>query len=364
MKKTKGRTLQAFVQNFFCQHLTCERNASPHTVIAYRDAIKLFLGYASGLIGCTPDELDHTILDVETIRAFLRWLKNEKGCSERTRNHRLASLKAFARYIATVAPEHLERCRLIRQMPSARIEHSEIQYLTEEEIVNLISSVDASSPKGRRDQAMFLLLYNTGARVQEVANLDIGDLSKQPIAFVRLQGKGRKQRTCPLWSRTTKAIDKMLADRRIQETSQPLFLNAKGQRISRSGIAYLLRCAQKNRDLRPDHAKHLTPHVLRHTTAMHLLQSGVDITTIAAWLGHAHLSTTHSYVEINLRMKQSIIASEDALPEISNGEYPSPDIVDWLEQLANKPSYVQPEVIYSNKGGLENFALHITERGG
>ena len=364
MKNTKSRTLQALVQDFFCQHLATERNASTNTVTAYRDAIKLFLGYASGLMGCTPDQLDHRALDVETIRSFLDWLKRERGCGERTRNHRLASIKAFARYIATVAPEHLERCRLIREMPSASVEHPEIQYLTEEEIVTLISSVDAFSPKGRRDQAILLLLYNTGARVQELADLDIGDINKQPIAFVRLQGKGRKQRTCPLWSRTVAAIDMMLADRRSQESLQPLFLNARGQRLSRSGIAYILRRAQKKCGLSPDHANRITPHVLRYTTAMHLLQSGVDIVTIAAWLGHAQLATTHGYVEINLRMKQAVIATEAALPEISNGEYPSPDIVDWLDQLALKPSYVQSEGITSPKGGHKSGLLYITKCSG
>jgi site-specific recombinase XerD len=364
MRNTKTKTLQSLVQDFFCQHLATERNASANTVTSYRDAIKLFLGYASGLMGCTPDQLDHRALDVETIRSFLDWLKRERGCGERTRNHRLASIKAFARYIATVAPEHLERCRLIREMPSTSVEHPEIQYLTEEEIVTLISSVDASSPKGRRDRAILLLLYNTGARVQELVDLDIGDINKQPIAFVRLQGKGRKQRTCPLWSRTVAAIDKMLADRRSQESVHPLFLNARGQRLSRSGIAYLLRRAQKKSGLRPDHAIRLTPHVFRHTTAMHLLQSGVDITTIAAWLGHAQLATTHGYVEINLRMKQAVIARDDALPEISDGEYPPPDIVDWLDQLAHKPGYVQPAVINSPKGGHKNGLLHITKRGG
>ena len=364
MKYTNPKTLQALVQDFFCQHLAIERNASPNTVTAYRDAIKLFLAHASRMMGCTPDQLDHRALDVETIRSFLDWLERERGCGARTRNHRLASLKSFARYIATVAPEHLERCRLIREIQSASVEHPEIQYLTEEEIVCLISSVVPSSPKGRRDLAILLLLYNTGARVQEIADLDIGDVNKQPMPYVRLQGKGRKQRTCPLWTRTVAAIEKMLADRRSHENSQPLFLNARGRRLSRSGFAYLLRRAQKNRGLSLEHANRLTPHVLRHTTAMHLLQSGVDITTIAAWLGHAQLATTHEYVEINLRMKQAVIASDAALPEISNGKYPSPDIVHWLDQLAHKPSYVQPAAIHSPKKGIENGLLHITERGG
>ena len=156
MKNRKVSTLQAFIQDFFCRHLAIERNAGPNTLGAYRDAIKLFLRHASDVMGCTPDQLDHRALDVENIRSFLDWLKRERGCSERTRNHRLAVIKAFARYLATVAPEHLERCRLIREIRPASIEHPEIQYLTENEIVALISSVNASSARGRRDRAILL----------------------------------------------------------------------------------------------------------------------------------------------------------------------------------------------------------------
>ncbi len=354
MRTTKEKSFQVLVQSFFEQHLAIERNAGANTVAAYRDAIKLYLNYSSCSMGCTPDQLDHNALDAKNVRAFLDWLHKERGCGERTRNHRLAILKAFARFVARVAPEHLERCRLIREMPQANVDHPQIQYLTEEEIVKLISAIDVSSPRGRRNQAIFLLLYNTGARVQEIVDLDIGDVVSRPIAFVRIQGKGRKQRTCPLWSRTIAAINRMLNDRRSKENSQPLFLSRQGRRISRSGVAYLLRKLQENCDLRPDHANHLTPHVMRHTTAMHLLQSGVDITTIAAWLGHAQLSTTHAYVEITLRMKQAVIANESALPGISEKQYPSSDVIVWLETLLSGFSYVQFEANRSPPDGLHH----------
>ncbi len=355
-----AKNFQTLVQDFFRQHLAIECNAGTNTVAAYRDAIKLFLNYTSSSMGCSPDQLDHNALEAENIRSFLDWLQKERGCCERTRNHRLAILKAFARYVARSAPEHLESCRLIREIPQARIEHPQIQYLTEEEVVKLISSIDVSSPKGRRDQAVFLLLYNTGARVQEVVDLDIGDIVSHPISFVRLRGKGRKQRTCLLWSRTVSAINRMLNDRHSREDSQPLFLSRYGQRFSRSGIAYLLRKIQGKCNIALQHANHLTPHVMRHTTAMHLLQSGVDITTIAAWLGHAQLTTTHSYVEITLRMKQAAIANESALPEIIDGQYPSPDIIEWLDTLMPKNSYVQFEANESPRDGPQRSLLHIT----
>ena len=353
-------TFQMLVQNFFVQYLAIERNASGNTIAAYRDAIKLFLRYLAETTGCSPDQVDHSVLATENVRGFLGWLQRERRCSARTRNHRLAALKAFARYVATVAPEHLERCRLVREMRPARVEHKEIRYLTEDEIVRLIGGVDVSTPAGRRDRALFLLLYNTGARVQEIVDLNVGDIRDDGIPFVRLLGKGRKQRSCPLWSRTMATVRRMLAARRDVDESEPLFLSARGQRLSRSGIAYLLRRSQQNSGLLPRRAERLSPHVIRHTTAMHLLQSGVDITTIAAWLGHAQLATTHGYVEIDLRAKQAAIANQAALPEICDGEYPSSELADWLDRIGRRSSYVECAEAETRPRGRDQPPLRIT----
>jgi site-specific recombinase XerD len=357
-------TVQALVQDFFVQHLTIERNASRHTVAAYRDAMKLFLRYASSAAGCDPDQLDHSVLDIHTVRGFLDWLQRERQCGARTRNQRLAAIKSFARYVALVAPEHLERCRLIRALPPARFEQPDVGYLTDDEIVRIIASPDASTPAGRRDRALLLLMYNTGARVQELADLDIGDIQHGAVPVVRLLGKGRKHRCCPLWSRTLAAMDRMLADRPDDDANQPLLVNARGRRLSRSGVAYVLRRAQTTADVTLTRAARLSPHVVRHTTAMHLLQSGVDIATIAAWLGHAQLSTTHAYVEIDLRSKQAAIATESALPEIAGVQYPSAHIVDWLERLAARPRYAHSTSPTVPKKRREQHPLRITDRYG
>lgn len=355
-------TLQALVQDFFVQHLTVERNASPHTVAAYRDAMKLFLRYASSADGCDPDQLDHTALDVQIVRGFLDWLQRERQCSPRTRNQRLAALKSFARYVALVAPEHLERCRLIRALPPARFEQHEVGYLTDDEIVRIIAAPDAATPAGRRDRALLLLMYNTGARVQEIVNLDLGDIQHGAVTVVRLLGKGRKHRCCPLWSRTLAAIDRMLVDRPRADASEPLLVNARGRRISRSGVAYVLRRAQTSANVDLTRAARLSPHVVRHTTAMHLLQSGVDLTTIAAWLGHAQLSTTHAYVQIDLRTKQAAIATASALPDIADAQYPSAHIVAWLERLAARPRYAQSVSSAGPKSRRDRHTLRITDR--
>ena len=330
-------TLQALVQNFFTQHLAVERQVSRNTVLAYRDAMKLFLGHAAQLRGCRLDQLDHAALDLEVVRSFLNALHEHRRCGPRTRNQRLAAIKSFARFVASTAPEHLERCRRIRELPPARYDRREVGYLDDTEVVDLIRSVPTDH---RRDRALLLLLYNTGARVQEVVDLNVGDIQLDPVPLVTLRGKGRRQRTCPIWDRTVAALRAWLLERPDCGPSQPLFLNARRTRISRSGIAHVLRSQVKRAGITPRHAATVSPHVVRHTTAMHLLKHGVDITTIAAWLGHADLSTTHGYVQIDLRMKQAAVAAATALPELRKGVFPSNDLLTWLAKIG-RTNYAQ-----------------------
>jgi integrase/recombinase XerD len=331
-------SLPLLVQDFFEAHLTVERHAARHTVLSYRDGLKLFLRHAAEQAGCATDALEvGSVLDINAVRSFLGWLDKERHCSARTRNQRLASIKTFARYVAAVAPEHLERCRRIREIPPARFEHPEIHYLESEEILHLVRAIDPVAD--RRDAALLLLLYNTGARVQELVDLDVGDIHFDPVPVVALEGKGRKQRTCPLWARTVAVLREWLLER--GSADGPLFLNAHGRRLSRSGVAYILRALATRAALTPRHTPRVSPHVIRHTTAMHLLESGVELTTIAAWLGHAQLSTTHGYVEINLRMKQKALAAASALPELTRGRFPRGDLLTWLTALGRPQRYAQ-----------------------
>jgi integrase/recombinase XerD len=332
MRGVAVTSLQALVQSFFEEHLPTERNASRNTLLAYRDALKLFLRHASAHLGRDPEFLDHAALDVTVVRSFLKHLERERGCGPRTRNQRLAAIKAFARYVASVAPEHLERCRRIRDMPPARTDHVEVCYLDDDEVCKVVAASHAS--KGLRDRALLLVLYNAGLRVQEIVDLNVGDVHFDPVAYVVVVGKGRKQRTCPLWSRSVEAIQVWLQERGTPCPTEPLFLNARGNRLSRSGVADILRRLVTRAGLVPRHSKRVSPHVIRHTTAMHLLQAGVDITTIAAWLGHAQLATTHGYVEINLRMKQTAISAlATSLPKMPRSKFPSGDLLTWLENL-------------------------------
>ena len=338
---TASKSLPALVQDFFEVHLAVERHASPNTVMGYRDAIKLWLRFLADAVGRAPEQLDHAALDTERVRAFLGWLARERGCGARTRNHRLAAIKAFARYVASVAPEHLERCRKIREILPAHTEQREVGYLDGDEIARLAQATEGASAE-HRDRALLLLLYNTGARVQEIVDLDLEDIHRETIPFVRLQGKGRKERTCPLWARTVEALDAWQRERgTITAATDPLFVNTRGQRLSRSGIAYILRRHAQRANLQPRHSTRVSPHVIRHTTAMHLLQSGVDITTIAAWLGHAQITTTHGYVQIDLRMKQAALAAT-VLPEMTRSTYPRANLLSWLDGVCRQPRYVQP----------------------
>ncbi len=350
-------SLQALVQNFFQKYLTVERNVKHHTVLSYRDGLMLFLRYARQHFKCSVEQLDHKVLDVEVVRSFLSWLETDRKCGPRTRNQRLAAIKSFVHYVASVAPEHLERCRRIREMRQANFEHPEVEYLEEDEVLTLLEAIDPVT--GRRNRALLLLLYNTGARVQEIVDLNIADFKTDLDPVITLQGKGDKQRTLPLWRRTVNVINAMLEERNADDG--PLFLNAHGRRLSRSGIAYILRTLAKKADLTPRHARHVTPHVIRHTTAMHMLQSDNDITTIAAWLGHSQLATTHGYVEITLRMKQKAVAATGTLPELSAGTYPKGDLLTWLASLGRSNNYVQksspPIPSFFNRGS----PVHITE---
>lgn len=347
--------LPLMVQSFFQRFLITDRDVSPHTVRSYRDALKLFLCFAAGRLGRPPEALTFEDLDAELVRAFLGDAELHRGNKPRSRNQRLAALKTFFRYVATNSPEHLDRCRRIRELPSKAIQRPEPEFLERGEVDALFDAIDPNSPAGRRDQTLLLLLYNTGARVQEVVSLNVGDLRLDAAPLVRLKGKGRKVRSCPLWSRTAQTLQRWIASLDSPPPSSPLFLNRRGQRLSRSGVAYILRTAADRAGLaRPARARHLTPHVMRHTTAMHLLEAKVDITTIAAWLGHAQLSTTHGYVKVDLRMKQDALEVAST-PKLREGSYPSPGLIEWLAGLAKAPRYAQPEGRDAQRSGADEL---------
>ncbi|MBI4618500.1 MAG: site-specific integrase [Planctomycetes bacterium] len=354
------RTLSALIQAFFQQYLIGERGLSRNTILSYRDAVRLLLVSVSSAARRSPDRIEVEDIDAQKVRDFLEWLEGEKDCSTSTRNQRFAAIKALFRYIASVAPEHLDRCRQIRAIANRRVEHRPPEYLESGDLQALLGAIDASTLRGARDRALLALMVNTGARVQEVVDLDLSYVILGSSPKVRLHGKGNKIRDCPLWDQTRALLEAWLRFRGNPPTpDSPLFPNARGRRLSRWGITYILQkwVEVSGITLPNARAKRISPHTIRHTTAMELLRAGVDITVISAWLGHADLSTTHTYVEIYLRMKQTAHEGTTAnfLPSSIPTRYPKPSLISWLEWVGRAPNHVKS----SEPGGRPSAPLSM-----
>ncbi|MFT5434888.1 MAG: integrase/recombinase XerD [Myxococcota bacterium] len=226
------RPLQCVVRDFFEKHLAIGRSASPNTVASYRDGMKLYLRYAATVHNCSADLLGYDMLDVTVVRGFLEWLRTERDNGPRTRNQRLAMLKSFAAYVATVDPRHLERCRAVQDLRRAKYEHPEPQWLDENEIPQLVASVRPAHRE--RDRALLLLLYDTGARVQEVADLNVGDIHTSTPAFIQFRAKGGRQRTSCIGNETLRSLREWCDVRPDAAPNAPLFVNARGERLTRA----------------------------------------------------------------------------------------------------------------------------------
>jgi integrase/recombinase XerD len=331
---TQSPSFPTQVQNFFCQRLLVERNASPRTVATYRDAFRLFLRFAEEHLRKNPSSLTLAELDASLILAFLDHLERDRGNSIRSRNARLAALRSFFRYAASRDPVNLPTIQRVLAIPTKRHDQPLLGYLTREEVSALQKAFDLTSWSGRRDQALFATLYNTGARVSEIIALRASDFDSGRDAAIKLRGKGRKERAVPLWKNTVALLRTWTAHRGASPDA-PLFPNRFGAPMTRSGVAYRLRLAA---DRAAAHCpslqrKHISPHCLRHTTAMHLLQSGVDITVIALWLGHEDPTTTHQYVEADLAMKRRALEALEEPNQRKARFAPGDDLLTFLERL-------------------------------
>lgn len=328
------------IRQFFENHLVSQRALSAHTVLAYRDTMKLFLQYAVQQYRKSCTDLTMEDLTPEMVRQFLNHLETIRNNSVRTRNSRLATIHAFFRYLATTDPRFLALCQGILAVPFKRYARPVLKYLEKEEVLDIFSHIDLQHSQGRRDDALLRLLYNTGMRAQEALDLNVNHIRFSRPYYVRIHGKGHKERTCPLWVETMQAIKAYLGDRKVRFTDTvPLFVNAKGQRLSRFGLRYIIahRVAGALKTSPSLATRKITPHTFRHTTAMHLLQSGVDLNMIRSWLGHASIETTHEYVEIDLEMKRKTLQScENLLPKPGMQGPPwrrDPSILEWLSKL-------------------------------
>ncbi len=328
-----------YIRSFFEDHLVCRRNMSRNTIQSYRDAIKLLLSFAVRTLNKPATSLLATDIDVNLVISFLTELEEVRGNSIQTRNYRMAAIKSLFEYIAASEPLLLDHCRQIVTIPRKRgASLPETSYLEREHVTAILQAPDQATPLGRRDHALLLFLYNTGSRVQEVADARTASLTLTPPYKVQLLGKGRKWRTCPLWDTTVGHLRRLLEDRDAHHREDHfLFVNRYGRQFSRSGIEDIIQrhVSAAAASLPTLRDMKITPHTFRHTTAMHLLQSGVEINVIRSWLGHVSLTTTNRYVEIDLAMKTK------ALEVCRVGDQPAgparwqthPNILTWLESL-------------------------------
>jgi integrase/recombinase XerD len=322
------------LQAFFTDRLINQRQASPHTIAAYRDTWRLLLAFASERAGKEPSKLDLDDIDAPLIGAFLDHLERERGNGARTRNARLAAIRSLFRYAALRHPEHAATIERVLAIPPKRHERALVTFLTEQEIDALLDAPDRTSWTGRRDHALLLLAAQTGLRASELVALACSDIHLGPGPHVSCIGKGRKQRITPLTSATVAVLRTWLAERGGQE-AEPLFPTRTGRTLSRDALERRLAkhtaaAAQRCRSLRE---KKVTPHVMRHTAAMRLLHAGVDTSVIALWLGHEQVETTQIYLHADLALKEQALARTKP-PNAKPGRYRPPDtLLTFLEAL-------------------------------
>jgi site-specific recombinase XerD len=336
MKSKYPNDLARTLRDFFGEFLPKVKGASPHTLASYRDSIVLLLRFVAGEQGCSVSALDFEDIDAQQILSFLKHIENKRRNTASTRNVRLSAFHAFFRFMATQHPERLEQCQRIMVIPFKRARQRTIEYLEYEEIQQILSAVDQSTSDGRRDYALLAILFNTGARVQEVLDVRVCDLQLSKPFQVRLLGKGRKERYCPLWPQTARLLRSFCGERHLDPHSQQcVFLNNRGEPLTRFGVRYLLRKYQDRAKVQVAglRTKRLHPHSLRHSTAVALLKAGVDLSTISQWLGHASPTTTNKYATIDLEMKRKALAKVKPIRGQRGGGWRNRSILDWLEGL-------------------------------
>jgi site-specific recombinase XerD len=322
------------LQAFFTQRLIGERNASPHTIAAYRDTIRLLLRFAAQRRGLEPSRLDIADLDADTIAAFLEHLQTDRGNTARTRNARLAAIHSLYRYAALRHPEHAHDIQRVLSIPPKRTDRALVTFLDPSEIDALLAAPDRTSWTGRRDHALLTLAIQTGLRASELTALNITDVQLLAAAHVTCEGKGRKQRITPL-TRTTAAVLRVWLAERAGHPDDPLFPTSRGGRLSRDALErrlalHLAHAAHQQPSLTD---KPVTLHTLRHTAAMQLLHAGIDTTVIALWLGHERVETTQIYLHADLALKEKALARTKP-PDAEPGRYRPPDtLLAFLEAL-------------------------------
>lgn len=327
------------VQRYFSDYLGAQRGLSANTIFAYRDAIKLLLTSIGRQVRRDVAGLTLNDLNADAVIRFLSSLETEHGNTTRTRNTRLSAIRTFFRYLIAQDPTRAAQYHAAAAIPLKRATRPTMTYLDASEIRAVLDGIDRSTPSGRRDYALLLFLYNTGARVQEAVTVRVESLKLDAAPTVSITGKRQKTRHIPLWKETAKVLKAHIDENGLaDDKSAPIFMSRRGVPLTRFGVAYIVRrCVVAAATHCPSLGrKRVSPHTLRHTTAMHLLQAGVELPVIKAWLGHAYITTTHEYAEADLEMKRKAISA--IMPpsgasdlQGSLGRYR--DVLSWLESL-------------------------------
>jgi integrase/recombinase XerD len=330
------RALGPLVHSFFADHLVAVKGLRPATVRSYRDTVRLLLCFVAQDKKTKITRLRLEDLSFERVLGFLRYLEDDRANHVRTRNQRLAALHTLFDYIASREPEMLGVCQRVRAIPMKRAAPAGTHFLERDELADLFGSLPCDGRLALRDRALLLFLYNTGARAQEVADLRGSNLELGESPLVRLHGKGDKWRTCPLWSETSALLEELLGTCR-PDPDAPVFRSANEAALTRFGIYKVVRRHAGYLD-NAGSGRTVSPHIFRHTAAVHLLEAGVEVNVIRGWLGHADLTTTNRYAEINTRAKiEALRHTEPSVP--SEGSRPraiwrsDESLLDWLSSL-------------------------------
>jgi integrase/recombinase XerD len=335
---TGPQPLGPLIHSFFLDHLVTVKGLRPASVRSYRDTIRLLLCFVATDKRSKITKLNLADLSFERVLGFLRYLEDERGNHIRTRNQRLAALHTLFDYIAGREPEMLEVCQRVAAIPTKRAAPAATHYLERDEIERLLRHLPRDGRLASRDRALLVFLYNTGARAQEVAELRAGHLDLADTAVVRLHGKGDKWRTCPLWQQTARLLTELLdASTTPPGADTPVFRSATGEPLTRFGIYKIVRRHAGQFD-DANTERRVSPHTFRHTAAVHLLEAGVEVNVIRGWLGHADLTTTNRYAEINTKTKIEALRNTEP-PGASEGPRPRPvwksdeALLNWLSSL-------------------------------
>jgi integrase/recombinase XerD len=327
--------LAPLLQRFFTDKLMLQRQASPHTVIAYRDTFKLLLGFVQQSTGRHPARMGIADLDAVTISKFLEYLQTDRRNTTSTRNTRLAAIHSFFGYAALHAPEHAGLIQRVLAIPPKRVDRAIVSFLTKQESDALIDAPDLSTWIGRRDHTLLTVAVQTGLRVSELTGLKLHDVQLDPGAYVRCVGKGRKERCTPLTGPTVTSLRNWLSERGGHD-EDPLFATCRGGPLSRDAVQHLVNkhAATATVDCPSMSTKNVTPHTLRHTCAMALLHAGVDITVIALWLGHESTDATQIYLHADMTIKERALTRTSPSTAGSLDRYKPPDtLLAFLENL-------------------------------